>query len=653
MRCAECAHRLEDGSREGSVVTAIRNDRHPRDADHDAIEEPRGAPLEPPFTQAPPALCMDDVVTRLDRREHLADHLGWVLQIGVDGDDDIAAREVEPRGEGDLMPPVLREVKHPYTCIGAGQRVQLRRRRVGGAIVHEEHLELALGKRGREIGGTPVEGVDGLGLVVAGDHKTDLAERHAGGRSRLQYHRCVREDQDRGDRPARPAPCRAGLTRRHVPDEFGGEEGDGVWGAHAMPSQRKTGARPMPSQRKTAAAPSKRAPVVEHATAPIPLWAWAALLLVVTLVAFAPTFGAQFIKWDDQFYVEENPLLPDPDGLRKIWDPISREAPEYYPILFGSYWLEYRLWGLDPRPYHATTLALHLANVGLVLLLARRLGAAGWVAAGAAALFAVHPVQVASVAWISEQKNTLSGLFYLVAFLLYLRHRRTGRWGAYGGCLASFVAALLSKTQTVTFPVSLVLAEWLLLRRREVPLQRAAAGVAARVAPMFALCIPAGLLTMYFDQHPHTPAFPLVDRLVIASNAVWFYLRTFLAPVRLSPVYAAWHPVAADPSWWMAAVGLCLGSVALGAAWRHIPALTRWGMLHFLVSLLPVLGFVPFTYETYTMVADHFLYLPCIGGGVALAAGVDRLLARLPSGRMVRRTAAAVGVLIVAACAAQ
>jgi len=409
----------------------------------------------------------------------------------------------------------------------------------------------------------------------------------------------------------------------------------------------------MPSQRKTAAAPSKRAPVVEHATAPIPLWAWAALLLVVTLVAFAPTFGAQFIKWDDQFYVEENPLLPDPDGLRKIWDPISREAPEYYPILFGSYWLEYRLWGLDPRPYHATTLALHLANVGLVLLLARRLGAAGWVAAGAAALFAVHPVQVASVAWISELKNTLSGLFYLVAFLLYLRHRRTGRWGAYAGCLASFVAALLSKTQTVTFPMSLVLAEWLLLRRREVPLQRAAGGVAARVAPMFALCIPAGLLTMYFDQHPHTPAFPLVDRLVIASNAVWFYLRTFLAPVRLSPVYAAWHPVAADPSWWMAAVGLCLGGVALGAVWRHIPALTRWGMLHFLVSLLPVLGFVPFTYETYTMVADHFLYLPCIGGGVALAAGVDRLLARLPSGRMVRHTAAAVGVLIVAACAAQ
>ena len=410
---------------------------------------------------------------------------------------------------------------------------------------------------------------------------------------------------------------------------------------------------PMASQRKTGASASDRAPVADEPTSSISISAWAALLLVVTVLAFAPTFGAGFIKWDDQFYVEENPLLQDMAGLRKIWDPINREAPEYYPILFSSYWAEYRLWRLDPVRYHATTLALHLANVVLVLLLARRLGAAGWVSAAAAALFAVHPVQVASVAWISEQKNTLSGLFYLVAFLLYLRHRRTGGWGAYAGCLASFVAALLSKTQTVTFPISVVLAEWLLLRRADVPPRRAAAAVAARVAPLVALSIPAGMLTIYFDKLPHTPAFPLVERLVIAVNAVWFYLHTFLAPVRLSPVYPEWHPVLADPSWWMPAVGSCLAVVALAAAWRHVPALTQWGILHFFVSLLPVLGFVSFTYETYTMVADHFFYLPCIGGGVALAAGVGQLLARLRPRPMLRRTAAALVALVLVACAAQ
>ncbi len=392
--------------------------------------------------------------------------------------------------------------------------------------------------------------------------------------------------------------------------------------------------------------------MVEKAAASISMPVWAALLLVVTVVAFAPTFRGEFIKWDDQFYVEENPLLLDTAGLEKIWNPVSREAPQYYPILFSSYWVEYRAWRLDAAAYHATTLALHLANVVLVLLLAHRLGATGWVAAGTAAIFAVHPVQVASVAWISEQKNTLSGLFYLVAFLLYLRHRRTGGWGAYAGCLASFVAALLSKTQTVTFPISVVLAEWLLLRRADVPLRRAALGVAARVTPMVALCIPAGMLTIYFDQLPHTPAFPLGERLLIAGNAVWFYLHTFLAPVRLSPVYPEWHPVLGDPSWRMPAVGSLLIVLALVAAWRHIPALAQWGILHFFASLLPVLGLVSFTYETYSMVADHFFYLPCIGGGLALATGAEQLLARLPSGLMVRRTAAAVGVLIVVACTA-
>src|SRR5689334_3341833 len=229
--------------------------------------------------------------------------------------------------------------------------------------------------------------------------------------------------------------------------------------------------RPMAAQRKPAV--PKRPPVPEETTSSISTSVWALLLLVVTLGAFAPTFGAEFIKWDDQFYVEENALLQDPGALRKIWDPVGRETQEYYPILFSSYWLEYQVWRLDAAAYHAVTLALHLANVVLVLLLARGLGAKGWVAAATAAIFAVHPVQVASVAWISEQKNTLSALFYLVAFLLYLRHRRTGRWTAYAGCLASFAAALLSKTQTLTFPLSILLAEWLLLRRPGVPLRTA------------------------------------------------------------------------------------------------------------------------------------------------------------------------------------
>jgi hypothetical protein len=237
---------------------------------------------------------------------------------------------------------------------------------------------------------------------------------------------------------------------------------------------------------------------------------WYGALVLLTTLAFQPTFGAGFIEWDDQIYVEENPLLHDVSGLKKFWNPTLRGMPQYYPLLFTSYWLEYRLWGLRPGGYHAVNLGLHLANVGLVLLLMRSFGASGWVAALAAGVFAVHPVQVASVAWIAERKNTLSGFFYLISFLLYLRHRRTGSRWAYAACLGAFLGALLSKTQTATFLISLLLAEWLLQRTgrlRKVTL----GGVAARLLPMLALCGLAAVVTVYFEHGRPQPTFTLLS----------------------------------------------------------------------------------------------------------------------------------------------
>jgi len=390
---------------------------------------------------------------------------------------------------------------------------------------------------------------------------------------------------------------------------------------------------------------------------PARTWLCAGLLLAVTTLAFAPTFGAEFVKWDDQFYVEENPLLLDTAGLQKIWDPITREAPQYYPILFSAYWIEYRLWGLRASGYHAVTLLWHLANVVLVLALMRSFGTSPWVATVTAGLFAVHPVQAASVAWISEQKNTLSGLFYLVAFLLYLRHRRTAGWPAYVGCLASFVFALLSKNQTATLPVSLLLADWLLQRSGRLP-RMSWSAVTARLAPMVLLAGLGAAVTVYFEatyfQHqPYAHFFSAGERLLIAANAASFYVHTFLAPVRLAPIYPEWPPISADPSWW-AAVALCVAAAAtLLAGWRRIAPLTLWGILHFFAALLPVLRLVSFNYQTYTTVADHFLYLPCIGGGLALATAAEVLVSRIPAAPAQRRSLALLGVLVLCASAGQ
>lgn len=194
----------------------------------------------------------------------------------------------------------------------------------------------------------------------------------------------------------------------------------------------------------------------------------AVLLLALAVCAYVPATHGGFI-WDDDRYVSENPALTHPAGLRAIWlRPGATD--QYYPLVFTTFWVEHRIWGTNPAGYHWVNVVLHGLNAGLLWTLLTRLGVRWpWLAA---AVFALHPVHVESVAWISERKNVLSGFFYLVAFLAYLRfaplepgegavpdeaavaeERATGSGlGWYAVAFAAFVAALLSKTVTCSLP---------------------------------------------------------------------------------------------------------------------------------------------------------------------------------------------------------
>lgn len=381
----------------------------------------------------------------------------------------------------------------------------------------------------------------------------------------------------------------------------------------------------------------------------------AAILMVVTVVAFLPVLRADFIRWDDPDYVSENPLLLDVSGLKEIWTPFSRRLPQYYPLVFSSYWIEHQLWGLNPTGYHATNLALHVINVGLVLLLVRALGASLWVTVGAAAVFALHPVQVESVAWITERKNTLSGFFYLVAFLLYLRHRRTSTWWSYAASLLAFIGALLSKSETAPLPLLILFTDWFLqrcgsLRRVTLP------ALVARVAPMLAVAAGSALLTTGMERRVvswfQLPTWQ--ERAFIVPTAPWFYLRTFIAPLSLAPIVRKWEIEPANLQWWLgplastAALAACVywGRRLLAASRFRMPV---WGTVQFFISLVPVLGLIPFSYQHYSYVAVRFLYLPCIGGGVVLAALAEQRAGADP--RATKRLAvAAVGIVILLAC---
>ncbi len=343
-----------------------------------------------------------------------------------------------------------------------------------------------------------------------------------------------------------------------------------------------------------------------------------AALLLITLAAYWPALHAGFI-WDDETYVLNNPALRSVDGLGTIWlEPGA--LTQYYPLYYTSFWIEYQLWADSPTGYHVVNVLLHAMNAAVLFLLLRRLGVPwAWLAA---AIFAVHPVHVESVAWISERKNTLSGFFYLLAALAYTYFEplepRTGdkavrerSWAAYGLMLAAFVAALLSKTATLSLPVALLLILW--WKRGHIDWWRSV----GPLVPMFALAVGAALLT-WSVEHAGLAARAVgvgigldwSERLLVAGRAVWFYLGKLVLPLGLVPVYPGWEIASGQWAQWVWPGMLLVALMLLSAARQKCGRGPLVALVLFIVALLPTLGIVNFGYMQYSFVADHFVYLP-------------------------------------------
>jgi tetratricopeptide (TPR) repeat protein len=347
-----------------------------------------------------------------------------------------------------------------------------------------------------------------------------------------------------------------------------------------------------------------------------PKYLWV-LLCLVTCIAYWPALHGGLL-WDDNMHVT-HPDLQSLPGLGRIWFDLGA-TQQYYPLLHSAFWLEHQLWGDSVLGYHLVNVALHALSACLVVLLVRRLALPGAWLAGF--LFALHPVCVEAVAWISEQKSTLSGVFYLAAALAYLRYDLTRRKRTYFLALALFLLALMSKTVTATLPAVLLVIFW--WQRGRIHWRRDA----LPLLPWFAIAIPAGLLTAWVERapqfigaHGNEYALTFTQHLLLAGRVPWFYAWKALWPADLIFIYPRW---AIDPAQsWQYLFPLATVALLITLIWlarKHRGPLAA--CLIFLGTLFPVLGFFNVYPFRYSYVADHFQYLAILAILIPAAAAL-------------------------------
>jgi len=377
-------------------------------------------------------------------------------------------------------------------------------------------------------------------------------------------------------------------------------------------------------------------PMEKRLSAGAAIGTWA-LLFCATLIAYLPALRGGLL-WDDDHHLT-SPELQPLHGLWRIWCDLGA-TQQYYPLLHSAFWIEHRIWGDAVLGYHLANVVLHVTAACLVIAIVRRLSVPGAWLAGFA--FALHPVCVEAVAWISEQKSTLSGVLCLCSALVYLHFDQTRRRRHYLLAAGLFVLALLSKSVTATLPADLLVIFWWKRWRRD----------ALPLLPWLALGASAGIFTAWMErtsigaQGPDF-ALTLTGRFLLAGRAIWFYAGKLLWPVDLTFTYPRWTLDARE--WWqyLFPAGVLALAIALWlVARRHRGPMA--GFLIFAGTLFPVLGFLNVYPFIFSFVADHFQYLASLGIIVPASCGLALVARRVwPGGSPLPRICAAAAVLAV------
>jgi tetratricopeptide (TPR) repeat protein len=363
--------------------------------------------------------------------------------------------------------------------------------------------------------------------------------------------------------------------------------------------------------------------------------AGAAVIIFLTALAYYPALQGKFVWDDDSWTTSISWLVRDLNGLKLMWTTTSLQ--QYYPLTGTTFWIDYHLWGFWTLPYHVESIVLHMGSALLFWALLRRLKVPGAWLAGA--IFALHPVMVESVAWITERKNVLSMVLYLSALLAYGRFvsfwseeekLSPKRWVSYGLASGLFLAALLAKTTAFSFPAVILLICWwkrgrIRWRQDVVP-----------TLPLFVVAIGFCAWTGWLEKN-HVGAkgpewaisFP--QRCLIAGRVFWFYIGKLLWPANLSFVYIRWHPNPYSWRQWLFPISALGVLLALWLARRRIGRGPIAAAFFYLGTLFPSLGFMNAYFMRYSFVCDHWAYLSSLSLIASAAVLMTHLAAHFRS----------------------
>lgn len=364
------------------------------------------------------------------------------------------------------------------------------------------------------------------------------------------------------------------------------------------------------------------------------------ILAILIGIAFLPCLSAQFIYWDDDLHVLNNPLVYRTDfgGIVSIFQTVVNKT--YIPLTILSFNIEHRLFGLNPFVYHLDNLLLHILVCALAYALARRMGLEAMTAFLAALLFGIHPMHVESVAWITERKDVLYSAFYLWGLLEYCRYVRSNNKNALALCICAGFLSLLAKPMALSFPLVLWIFDWFFKRRLN-------AGLFLEKIP-FLLFIPIVWQTYALNITAHDHSFG--ESILIWLWSFSFYLEKFFLPVGLTPLYTLPYPIAiTNPQYLLA---IAVGFATLGTVLRFRS--NRWFLfaaLYYFVSIFFLLRMSDVAKNLGpSVVADRFMYLPSLGICLWMAHTLNEYIKAHPGNRrfVVRLLVIAILLLSVA-----